>query len=432
MTISESQHGGLAAPYKNHIEWSCAVAIILTWSYIDICSLVNGNGSEFYRAIQGTWISSAVLGCGFIWLTDLKKKWKFYGAACAAVLSAVALLILPNVFRNYIQSFAFCVSIMAGSMQATLFASEGGSRRWDRGRILVRGVALVGGVALGEIHGQSLRLLNPTYDAAMFNFDQHLLLRVPVAIDNFLGQVPALGYFVVVSYQNIPAAIGAYDGLFGRRSPGLSMTAIFLLSGYIGYFCYNIIPVAGPQYFDLMYSRHLFGDDLFVTHGTSYLKIGIARNCMPSLHATWAYMFLLNLHALRNTAARAVLGAFAILTILGALTAGGHWFLDIVIAIPFAACLNGLTGHFQPRSALRTCIATFGGAAIVAIWFFMILNSSFANMYATPAWASVVATVFCSGILLLISGQLLPVTSAPRCLIADRDEPARSSIVIKN
>jgi hypothetical protein len=278
---------------------------------------------------------------------------------------------------------------------------------------------LLSGTILGGLQGDALNQLNPTYDAAMFNFDQHLGLRVPVLLMMALERVPLLQAMVFLTYHNIPAVIGAFDIAHRAASPRLSMTTAFLISGYIGYVCYHVLPVAGPPFLDPGYMDRLFSDAVRLPVGHSILPPTDPRSSVPSLHSTWGFFFLLNLAALRHPAGRALFVALAIFTVVGALTAGMHWFLDVVIAVPFAVGLNALTGRFPSASGRRLYLPALGCGAIVAAWFILIRLTCFADLPAVAAWGLVLATLAASAALLLMSGQMsgqvepLPGTGLP-------------------
>jgi len=87
-----------------------------------------------------------------------------------------------------------------------------------------------------------------------------------------------------------------------------------------------------------------------------------ARNCMPSMHTAWILCLLLCAPTLKSYW-RVVLWAFAGFTLLYALSAGGHYLVDLIVAVPFT---------FGVRSAFRKEWKSAGfvaNAALVALWF---------------------------------------------------------------
>jgi hypothetical protein len=87
-----------------------------------------------------------------------------------------------------------------------------------------------------------------------------------------------------------------------------------------------------------------------------------ARNCMPSMHTAWILCLLWCAPPLSRRL-RAILWAFAGFTLLYALSAGGHYLVDLIVAVPFTLAV---------RAAFRAEWKSPGlllNAAIVAFWF---------------------------------------------------------------
>jgi hypothetical protein len=87
-----------------------------------------------------------------------------------------------------------------------------------------------------------------------------------------------------------------------------------------------------------------------------------ARNCMPSMHTAWILCLLWCAPPMRRWF-RAILWAFAGFTLLYALSAGGHYLVDLIVAVPFALAI---------RSAFRSEWKSPGfvlNAAMVVFWF---------------------------------------------------------------
>ena len=398
-------HSGLAEyTREDKIELFSLFVILVYWCALELRSEIAGHGSLIYHTLQFGWVSSAVLGCGILLLRPLNIWTRLAVLTLAGVVSMSARALDPSLFRGEIQSFAFSLAAVAVVTQVTLLAAGFRDLHSERRRCLIRGMLLIGGVGLGSLHGLSLGRLDPTYDAGLFNFDQHLYVRIPSIAMYIVDTVPLLHSFVFFVYSNIPAAVALFDALRGRTRSNLSMTLLFLLSGYIGYLCYHIVPSVGPPFFDPDYYDRFAATKLFLRSGTCVLNAGQARNCMPSLHATWAYLFLLNVSSHDRAISRAVIRAVALFTILGALTAGEHWFLDLVVALPFTVSVNSFFGKGLWPSKPQVLIG-FVGVILVFAWFGAILNSSFAKLPMGLAWSAVAATCLGSLFLFWVSSR---------------------------
>jgi hypothetical protein len=102
-----------------------------------------------------------------------------------------------------------------------------------------------------------------------------------------------------------------------------------------------------------------------------------ARNCMPSMHTAWILCLLWSAPPLGRWF-KAILWTFAGLTLLYALSAGGHYLVDLIVAVPFTLAV---------RAAFRSEWKSPGfvvNAAIVAIWF-VALRFGVGMFLASPA-----------------------------------------------
>ena len=155
-----------------------------------------------------------------------------------------------------------------------------------------------------------------------------------------------------------------------EREPGL-LRAI-LLAAIVGYALYQVYPVVGPG--PLFGARFPYG--IAGLAGPPQRLVDVTtiedpRNCMPSLHVAWALLVYWHARALGRRA-RAAGAIWLVSTIFATLAMGQHYFVDLVVAVPFAALIDALAGT-TPRktSARRQLIATAG--VLLAIWYAILL-----------------------------------------------------------
>jgi membrane-associated phospholipid phosphatase len=105
---------------------------------------------------------------------------------------------------------------------------------------------------------------------------------------------------------------------------------------------YIVFPAVGPQY-------------IFASWPSAAARlmpaaaIGYPRNCVPSMHFTWALLLALNVHDRRWLwifALYAALMAFA--TVAG----GAHYFIDVLAAIPFTLAVQKIAQIQRRRSRI--------------------------------------------------------------------------------
>jgi len=142
----------------------------------------------------------------------------------------------------------------------------------------------------------------------------------------FVGPVYAILPIVMV----LPWAI--------ERSHTLLRAAV--IGAVLAFPCYLLLPAVGPQY---AFSNFPLG-------GAAIADRIHLRNCMPSMHFTWALLAALNM---RNRYLRVFCWLFAILTPLAAVACGEHYFIDMLAAIPFTWLVQKLaTIRISPAHAL--------------------------------------------------------------------------------
>jgi hypothetical protein len=122
------------------------------------------------------------------------------------------------------------------------------------------------------------------------------------------------------------------------------MTKLIIGSTVIGSILYSVAPVVGTSFF-LNYNDLNLSP---VVHEPGWTTLGLPKNAMPSLHATWGlFLIFAAIDDYKKKVSRwplveSAFLVFGILTILGALIHGDHFLLDAVVAIPFAAGLYSL------------------------------------------------------------------------------------------
>ena len=164
------------------------------------------------------------------------------------------------------------------------------------------------------------------------------------------------------------------NGREDRREGEPGLLRAILLAATVGYALYHVYPVVGPG--PLFGARFPFGIASLAGPPQRLVDVtGIedARNCMPSLHVAWALLVYWHARTL-GTRARAAGAIWLVSTIFATLAMGQHYFVDLVVAVPFAALIDALAGAGAPArkiSARRQLIATAG--LLLAVWYAVLL-----------------------------------------------------------
>jgi hypothetical protein len=237
--------------------------------------------------------------------------------------------------------------------------------------------------AFGMIMGLALDLTLPlhawAWDPVVLGLDA-AFGQPSFAVGRVAAGHPALLTLLSFVYLFLPVAIASMlvlekrrsirNGVHDRSERERGLLRPFLLAAVVGYALYQLYPVVGPG--PLFGTR--FPDGAAVLPGPPQALIDVTaiadpRNCMPSLHVTWALLIYWHARALGKLA-RAGGAVWLVSTIFATLAMGQHYFVDLVVAVPFAALIDSLTaggGSAQTIFARRRLIATAGG--LLAIWY---------------------------------------------------------------
>jgi hypothetical protein len=235
---------------------------------------------------------------------------------------------------------------------------------------------------------------------------------VVAALDGAFGQPSFLvgrvadahpGILTLMSFVYIllPVVMTAIIVLERRRAPAAPPAVLrsILLAAVIGYALYQIFPVVGPE--PLLGSRFPWGGPVFVPGARSVIvsELAAPRNCMPSLHLGWA--LLLYWHGrLLGRGARAGTAVWLTLTALATLATGQHYFVDLIVAVPFAALIDVLAHWASPVAAkrARARLAVAASASLLA-WYATLLLAPPVPPNAPALVAFAVATVAATWVL---------------------------------
>jgi hypothetical protein len=260
----------------------------------------------------------------------------------------------------------------------------------------------------------SIRLTPVTLDLYFYAFDSSLGFQPAFLSAQLLLRNDWLRLAAEMAYVNLPLGLAWVYFRQQSRSGELAARtlALYLAIGAAGYACYFIVPAVGPA--------TLFGKEFpFHAPGLDSLKIGpvpvpvpIPRNCMPSLHASWALAILWSAKSMTGWS-RLAIRAFAALTVLYACAAGGHYLIDLVVALPFTLAMYALTrGTLALRQ--RACQAALAGGMLLFVAWLVALRWSYVLFFqsrVTP-WVAILLTC---GVALALRRNLDRVADVPRC-----------------
>jgi hypothetical protein len=174
---------------------------------------------------------------------------------------------------------------------------------------------------LTTIIHRGIEILTPnTYDMLLQRWD----FGVAAAVRSWALGDSWRWYPIAWCYEGLPAAVllvlVSTTGISYRR-----LLWSLALAGALAIPCYLLFPAVGP-----------------IHVGNPYAP----RNCMPSLHLTWALLLLVN----PNKWIRLAVIVYSLLMALATLATGEHYTLDLLIALPFSWGVIVLARWFTNRN----------------------------------------------------------------------------------
>ncbi len=331
----------------------------------------------------------------------LAFRWK----DVAGILLFGALFIVLDVFVLHPHRITLTAWLSFLGMASLLVMSlrviwESGEDRNAVLLVLVPGALILGSnFFAGYLHLWTQHAHPKVLDLYLYSFDASL--HVPIVF--WLGQAfvrwPVFRAISMVFYVGLPFAVAlAYAGQAVRlRAKAIPIVVAFLITGPLGGFFYNLFPALGPI--------HLFGSRFPWTPlpADSARRIFLEpvpieglRNAIPSLHMAWTLLAWWYSRGL-SLWERSLTMAFVVFTIFATMGTGEHYFIDLVVAVPFALFIQALCATALAWSDSRRWLPFLLGLAATVLWL-MTLHFAVHVFWISPLlpWTACAATVtFC-------------------------------------
>lgn len=252
-----------------------------------------------------------------------------------------------------------------------------------------------------------------TYDNALYRIDAAFGGQASFALSRLFLQEPILDTLCRYVYLLLPIAVAALIVVPDKRPARASMIEAFVAAGALGFAVYHLCPASGPIYA----FRAVFPYATPRAEDISPLPAvltGLPRNCVPSLHTTWA-LFLVWHARPKGAVATALAVIWLVFTEMATLGLGEHYVADLVVAVPFAVAVDALARHGTPLSRPERHRPIVMGCLLVAIWVIAIRDP-----YAKLAGAPVVA--------LALAAVTVAVPLALRHDLVRRDQPVNEIV----
>ena len=191
-------------------------------------------------------------------------------------------------------------------------------------------------------------LLYPkTFDLYLYAFDGSFGFQPSFAMGRLFEHSAIANTIGFLAYQTLPLVMAlVYVGYINPKAtkPVWYLLELFFLAGLLGWVFYNFVPGTGPVYA----FAGLFPDKTLPYHILRRLLLerisvdgAYPRNAIPSLHVAWVLLLWWSCRRF-SPWIRAAAFLYLIATIMGTMGTGEHYFIDLVVAVPFALLVEAI------------------------------------------------------------------------------------------
>jgi hypothetical protein len=348
---------------------NAAVKIVLTVALL-ACAAWLGSSAQFYiEALISAYFALTLIGATIIHLR-VHPSWRdallvILGCLVFAVIDFRLLHFKPAI-AGWL-SFAGLASLLIMGVEAVW--AEGESRKLHLLTFLPSVLFVTSEYFADDMLKWAATIHHKVYDLYLYTFDASLHVQIPFLVGQQFALHPSLRTTSLIAYigLSIPIAF-VFAGQIRRvREKALQCFATFVLTGPMGILFYNVVPALGPA--------HLLRQDfpsrpLPIEQAARIFLEPIAlagpRNAIPSLHLAWVLLAWWYARGL-SWWERGIAMFYLIFVGLATLGTGEHYFIDLIVAVPFALFMEALLAFDLPwTDAKRATGIAFGLLATLA------------------------------------------------------------------
>jgi hypothetical protein len=211
-------------------------------------------------------------------------------------------------------------------------------------------------------------------DLYLYAFDASLGVQPAVLLGQLFAKFPWFAATSQIVYLALPVAMGlAFAGCMVRaRNRASAAVVAFLITGPIGACFYAMFPALGPAHIlHGSFPWHSLTMEQARRLALEPIVVAGPRNAIPSLHAAWIFLvfwFSWRLSMVERTAA----AIFVFFTLCGTLGTGEHYFIDLVVAAPFALLILAVTQGLCRKWKQAYWAPMLGGLGLTLAWFWVL------------------------------------------------------------
>ena len=350
----------------------------------------------YYESMANAFLSLA-LGSALIVLGVLRRSWfDLLWVAPGTLLLALLDYRVMDYKPFFMAGFAF-----AGMSALALLGAHAIWSRGEERKLLLYGFVPAVLFVASEWSASTLlditeKLHPKTFDVFLYSFDSSLRVQISFLTGQFLWKflwvrAAALAIYIALP---LPLALVYASQLRQHKEKALTVMLAFLATGPIGVFFYNVLPACGPVHlFGAAFPMHPLSTAQAMSLDIVPVLITGARNAIPSLHMTWVLLVWWNSKGLARWV-RTIAAVFVGFTVLATLGTGEHYFIDLVVALPFSLMVQALCSYSMPFREGERRTAFLFGTLVTLVWL-ALLSFAIKVFWISPLvpWVMVVTTI---------------------------------------
>lgn len=374
------------------IQWICRIVIAVVLTLPIYAGIRQGQ----LDLETNTVLESAMAGAFLIHMRARPKPAEWLSALGIGSLLTVLYAWLHHGYGNSVGAVpcAYATFLGLGSLivlLAQVFVGTKALRRLHRDTLFHAAAFPYFSFILGFYLNWMAAVQHGTYDLSLYALDESLQIKPSLMAGSLMASVPALNIAATLVYRNLPLAICLLLA-FEREAAGRFQARIirlFVAVGLVGASLHNLFPALGPIY--------VFGGDFpWKLPPVSSLviqplmQVAAARNAMPSVQFACALLIWWNAAGLARVW-RWFAAIFLAVIFLATLGFGEHYFVDLIVAIPFAVAMQAFALRVRSWASFERRMAFWGGVGLTIIWIVALREDLFLNA-PVLCWLAVLAT----------------------------------------
>jgi hypothetical protein len=266
-------------------------------------------------------------------------------------------------------------------------------------------IFVVLGILLGTMLSAASELRPFKYDHFLYAIDVRFGAAISFAVGGWFRAQPVVFRMESIVYDSLPLAFAVLYAAHIRRTQqgSVDILTMMWINAIVGYGLYFLYPAAGPVYaFGAAFPA---APPLTAHVAMQMVRLNAFPNAMPSLHMAGVVLIWWN--ARHWKVGGIVAFAFMLLTALAAVGFGEHYFLDLLVAFPYALAIQAISTKSAGRFGALAL-----GVGMTACWFAALMFAPKA-LCAAPVWLMWVLAIVTVAIPLFANAKLLAEAPAP-------------------